>query len=102
MAVLAWRSRPRSADVRVDSAPQKLCVPGAYAGRARFRPMSMAGLPPPLHKVIGQVADFGVAGLASAGDPFAGQRLFLEWCRDDLFGGFLIPEQDLEFLDPAR
>lgn len=102
MAVLAWRSRPRSAGARVESAPQRLCVPGAYAGRARFRPTNKAGLPPLLRNVIGQVAEFGVAGLASSGDPFAGQRLYLEWRRDDIFGGFLIPEQDLEFLDPTR
>jgi hypothetical protein len=79
-----------------------MCVPGAYAGRARFRPISLAGLPPSLRNAIGQIAEFGVAGLASTGDPFAGQRLYLEWCRDEFFGGFLIPEQDLEFLDPSR
>lgn len=38
------------------------------------------------------------AGLESATGPFAGQALFLEWRSDEVFGGFFIPEQDLEFL----
>ena len=32
---------------------------------------------------------------------FAGQALFLEWRSDEVFGGFFIPEQDLEFLKDA-
>jgi hypothetical protein len=45
--------------------------------------------------------EVGFAGFAPANDAFAGQKLYLEWCTDDIFGGFLIPEQDLEFLKQA-
>jgi hypothetical protein len=47
------------------------------------------------------MVEVGCAGIAPAHDRFAGQQLYLEWRRDDLFDGYLIPEQDLEFL-PAR
>jgi hypothetical protein len=47
------------------------------------------------------LVEVGCAGVAPANDRFAGQRLYLEWRRDELFDGYLIPEQDLEFL-PAR
>ena len=40
-----------------------------------------------------------LAGDEYPDEPFAGQGLFLEWCRDRVFDGFLIPEQDLEFID---
>ena len=79
--------------------PSKVRVPGAYAGRVRFRPVHPERLPPELRSAVGRVVEVGFAGLAQAGEPFAGQGLFLEWCRDQVFDGFLIPEQDLEFFD---
>jgi len=45
--------------------------------------------------------EFGFAGIAPANHPFAGQALYLEWRSDDSLDGFLIPEQDLEFLDES-
>lgn len=72
-------------------------MPGAYVGRVRFKPVHPESLPPELHTAIGCVVEVGFAGVAQPGDPFAGQGLFLEWCRDQVFDGFLIPEQDLEF-----
>jgi hypothetical protein len=45
--------------------------------------------------------EVGFAGIAPAGDPFAGQKLYLEWCRDAVLDGYLVPEQDLEFLNDA-
>jgi hypothetical protein len=97
MTVLAWRPRPRTEtqDQRV-SFPT--LAPGAYAGRARFRPKHMEKLPEPLRTAVGRVVEVAFAGLESPSGPFAGQALFLEWRSDDVFGGFFIPEQDLEFL----
>jgi hypothetical protein len=48
--------------------------------------------------VIGRVVELGYAGVAPAGDRFAGQALYLEWRKDEVFDGFLIPEEDLQFL----
>ena len=76
-------------------------LPGAYAGRARYRPRHPSNIPEGLRVAIGQVVEFGCAGVAPIGERFAGQPLYMEWRRDDLFGGYLIPEQDLEFL-PAN
>jgi len=45
--------------------------------------------------------EFGFAGLADANQPFGGQALYLEWCTDEALNGFLIPEQDLEFLNES-
>ena len=38
------------------------------------------------------------SGIAPSGEMFAGQALYLEWRSDDVLDGYLIPEQDLEFL----
>jgi len=73
-------------------------VPGAYAGRVRFRPADLETLPPVLRLAVGRVVKVAFAGIALPGDPFTGQGLYLAWCSDDVFDGFLIPEQDLEFL----
>ena len=73
-------------------------VPGAYAGRARFRPRYPDRIPPSLQPVIGRVVEVGHAGVAPVGDKFAGQALFLEWRSDAQFCGFLIPEEDLQFV----
>jgi len=51
-----------------------------------------------LRLAVGRVVKVAFAGIALPGDPFTGQGLYLEWCSDDVFDGFLIPEQDLEFL----
>jgi hypothetical protein len=71
---------------------------GSYAGRACFRPSNPAALAPVLQRAVGQVIELGFAGMASHDEPFAGQALYLEWRRDEILDGFLIPEQDLEFL----
>ncbi len=71
---------------------------GTYAGVARFTPRYPDRIPLFLRSVVGQLVDVGHAGIAPAGDAFAGQPLYLEWRRDDLFDGFLIPEQDLVFV----
>jgi hypothetical protein len=55
-----------------------------------------------LHRAIGQVVEVGCAGIAAADDRFAGQVLYLEWRRDTLLDGYVIPEQDLEFLSAPR
>ncbi len=95
--LLPWRpSASQSARNRFVAPP--LRPAGAYAGRARFRPVHEDRLPEVLRRAIGQVVEVGFAGIAPLDAPFAGQELYLEWCRDDVFGGFVIPEQDLEFL----
>ena len=95
MTILAWRPRPQNPRPPVGLGAR---VPGLYAGRARFQPVYAHSLPPVLRDAVGRVVELGFAGLAPSNDPFAGQKLYLEWCTDDVFGGFLIPEQDLEFL----
>ena len=95
MTILAWRPRAQNHRPPVGLTAR---VPGLYAGRARFRPAYAQSLPPVLRDAVGRVVELGFAGLAPASDPFAGQKLYLEWCTDEVFGGFLIPEQDLEFL----
>lgn len=95
--IVAWRPRPHRPSQDHLLAASKVRVPGAYAGRARFRPAHPDRLPPELRAAVGHVVEVGFAGLAKPGEPFAGQGLFLEWCRDQVFDGFLIPEQDLEF-----
>jgi hypothetical protein len=97
MTVLAWRPRNRPAPTR-ESLNFPLLAPGAYAGRARFRPKHVDRLPEPLRAAVGRVVEVAFAGMESATGPFAGQALFLEWRSDEVFGGFFIPEQDLEFL----
>ena len=99
MPILAWRARAETPLARPHPPGGPVVrVPGAYAGRARFRPRHEETLPEVLRHAIGRVVEVGFAGVASISDPFAGQQLFLEWCRDDVFDGFIIPEQDLEFL----
>ena len=94
-----WRPRVRSAQTLDRESPHG--VPGAYVGYARYRPRHPSNIPPALHRAIGQLVEVGCAGIAASNERFAGQRLFLEWRRDELFDGYLIPQQDLEFL-PAR
>jgi hypothetical protein len=97
MKVLAWRPRT-SPTSKSDRLTFPLLAPGAYAGRARFRPKHLERLPDPLRAAVGRVVEVAFAGLESPTGPFAGQALYLEWRSDEVFGGFFIPEQDLEFL----
>jgi len=90
-AILAWRSKVR---------PARLA--GQYAGRARFQPRHVELVPEELEPAIGQVVELGFAGVAPAEDIYAGQNLYLEWRRDTLLRGFVIPEQDLQFVEAAR
>ena len=77
-------------------------VAGAYAGRARIQPRHGARLiPDALSRATGRVTEFGFAGIAGPDSPFAGQALYLEWRTDAMLDGFLIPEQDLQFLDES-
>lgn len=96
-SILHWpgTNRPGS------TPPSTFRVPGAYAGRARFRPHDVRKLPDELIRAIGRVVEFGFAGIAAPDHPFAGQALYLEWRRDDVFDGFVIPEQDLEFVSES-
>jgi hypothetical protein len=94
MSVLPWRRT--GTGIPGSSAERR--APGAYAGRARFRPREVQKLPAVLRAAVGAVVEFGFAGEAGAGQRFAGQTLYLEWCKDAVLHGFLIPEQDLEFL----
>jgi hypothetical protein len=82
--------------------PTSFLAVGAFAGRARFRPSRHAAVTPTLTRAIGQVIEVGFAGIAASGEMFAGQALYLEWRSDRVLDGFLIPEQDLEFLDRGR
>src|SRR4051812_48437218 len=92
--ILAWpRERSRRSRVQTETR-----IPGAYAGHARFRPRDIGKLPHLLAAAADHVVEVAFAGIAPANEPFAGQALFLEWRNDDLLHGFLVPEQDLEFL----
>lgn len=62
--------------------------------------MELESLPLVLRHAVGRVVKVAYAGVAQPGEAFTGQALYLEWCSDEVFDGFLIPEQDLEFLDP--
>jgi hypothetical protein len=94
MSILYWQPVKSRTPGRIP----KHRVPGAYAGRARFRPQHIHRLPEALGRAVGRVVELGFAGMAATGHPFAGQALYLEWRSDDTLDGFLIPEQDLEFL----
>jgi hypothetical protein len=97
--LLTWR--PLGASTRTADRDLPHHLPGTYVGYARYRPRHPSNIPPALHRAIGQSVEVGSAGVAPAHDRFAGQPLYLEWRRDDVFGGYLIPEQDLEFLPPG-
>ena len=101
MTVLPWRRRQHSSP-RFLMTPNSFSAIGAYAGRARFQPSDRAVVTPVLQRAIGQVIEVGFAGIAPAGELFAGQALYLEWRGDRVLDGFLIPEQDLEFVDRRR
>jgi hypothetical protein len=97
MSILPWR--PVSQTIPTGTAAFR--VPGAYAGRARFQPRATRMLPEVLKSVAGRVIEFGFAGVGAADGPFAGQAMYLEWRTDATLDGYLIPEQDLEFLNES-
>lgn len=78
--------------------PRRFRLPGQYAGRARFRPRHVDLLPKEVRGAVGRIVEVGFLRVATADEPFAGQHLFLEWRRDDVLDGLIIPEQDLEFV----
>jgi len=97
--LLPWRRRdevPKRASN--PNSPSTFLTVGAYAGRARFRRTGRGALTPSLERAIGQIVEVGYAGIAPRGEMFAGQALYLEWRSDEVLDGYLIPEQDLEFL----
>jgi hypothetical protein len=97
--LLPWRPRRNGSNRQANKdSPSSFLTVGAYAGRATFRPSARAALTPTLQRAVGQVVEVGFAGIAPKGELFAGQALYLEWRSDDILDGFLIPEQDLEFL----
>jgi hypothetical protein len=98
MAEVLWHASA----FRTSRANASSRIPGAYAGRARFQPSEISRLPAQLACAAGTIVELGYAGIAPAGEPFAGQPLYLEWRTDTLLHGFLIPEQDLEFLPAAK
>jgi len=102
MTVLPWRRYESAGPRSRVKPPASLLAVGAFAGRARFRPGPSAVVTPTVKRAIGQVVEVGFAGIAASGEIFAGQALYLEWRSDRLLDGFLIPEQDLEFLDRGR
>jgi hypothetical protein len=98
--LLTFHPRANTAHPRANSAPASGVprrVPGAYVGHVRYRPRHPSRIPDLLYPAIGQVVEVACAGVAPSDDKFAGQALYMEWRRDDVFGGYLIPEQDLEF-----
>jgi hypothetical protein len=72
---------------------------GESAGRARYHPRGYAWLNPTLSRAVGKVVEVQFEGIASPDEPFAGQALYREREPQHLLGGWLIPEQDLHFLD---
>ncbi len=97
--VLPWRARHEGPKrTSKPNSPSSFLTVGAYAGRARFRPTARAALTPALERAVGRIVEIGYAGIAPPGEMFAGQALYLEWRSDDVLDGYLIPEQDLEFL----
>jgi len=96
--ILPWRPRREPKRPSNPNSPSSFLTVGAYAGRARFRPRALAALTPTLERAIGQIVEVGYAGIAPPDEMFAGQALYLEWRSDDVLDGYLIPEQDLEFL----
>jgi hypothetical protein len=97
--VLPWRPRRNVSNRQANTnSPSSFLTVGAYAGRATFRPSARATLTPALEKAVGKTIEVAYAGIAPKGELFEGQALYLEWRSDEILDGFLIPEQDLEFL----
>ena len=72
---------------------------GEYAGRARYLPAGYAWLNPTLSSAIGKIVELQFEGVAPPEDPFGGQALYRERRPGHVLGDWLIPEQDLAFLN---
>ena len=100
MRVLQWRPRraAQRSTLEAGSVASKFPAIGEFAGRARYVPGDLESLPPPLRAAAGTVVDLEFAGIASPGDRFVGQSLYRECSGQNLLGGLVIPEQDLDFI----
>jgi hypothetical protein len=56
-------------------------------------------LNPTLSRAVGKVVALRFERIASLDEPFAGQALYRESGTRSILGGWLIPEQDLHFVD---
>src|SRR5207245_8586808 len=97
MRILPWRT-PRSNQSAAVARILYRAV-GEYAGRARYHPRGYAWLNPTLSRAMGKVVELQFEGIAPPEDPFCGQALYRERSPRQLLGDWLIPEQDLHFLD---
>lgn len=94
--ILPWRP-PRSKNREVEQILARAV--GQYAGRAVYRPLGYAWLNPSLSHAVGKEVEVQFEGIASADELFAGQALYRERQPQRFEAGWLIPEQDLQFLD---
>ena len=96
MKVLSWRDRGSN-----QAAAQRILsrAVGEYAGRARYSPRGDVRLNPTLARAVGQVIALRFDRIASPDEPFTGQALYREHSTRPILGGWLIPEQDLHFVD---
>ena len=72
---------------------------GDYAGRGRYIPRDADSLSTQLSRAIGKFVHLELAGVAVAGQAYAGQRLYRECRGTALLAGAWVPEQDLDFPD---
>lgn len=100
MRLLQWRPRspPQRSTLEAGPIPFKFPAIGDFAGRARYVPGDVENLPPALAAAAGTVVDVDFAGIASPGGRFVGQSLYRECSGQNLLGGLVIPEQDLDFI----
>ncbi len=97
MRILPWRPPPSNHSGVVSKIFSRAV--GEYAGRARYQPRGYAWLNPTLSRAVGKVLELQFEGIAPPEDPFAGQALYHERRPRQVLGDWLIPEQDLDFLD---
>jgi hypothetical protein len=97
MRLLQWRART-TATPSSRAAFIRFPALGDPVGRARYIPGDAGKLNPQLRRVIGKVIELQFAGMADRG-PLAGQSLYAEVPGQEMLGGALIPEEDLDFLD---
>ena len=100
MRVLQWRPRPSAQRSTLEAGAHALKFPaiGEFAGRARYVPGDVENLPPPLRAAAGTVVDVEFGGIGSPGSRFVGQSLYRECSGQNVLGGLVIPEQDLDFI----
>ena len=96
MKVLAWRP-PGS--TRIGLNPVLVRGLGTYAGLARYQPRGYAWLNPTLSRAVGKLVALRFERIASIDEPFAGQALYSEEGSGAVLDDWLIPEQDLHFVD---